>query len=57
MVKKPNVRQESFKLLNDQIEFWDRSIHASKEMLKDSKQNKARCMRILLKLQKRYAEQ
>jgi hypothetical protein len=57
MVKKPNVRQEHFQLVQKQVEFWDKTIELDKEMLKHDKQSRTKAVRKLLELQKRYAEQ
>ena len=57
MVKKPNVRQESFQELKETIQFWEERIKYETELLKNSKAIKNKHVRTLLKLQKRYAEQ
>jgi hypothetical protein len=54
---KPNIRQEQFNELKEQIEFWNKRIDVEKEMLADSKRAKTRAVRELLRLQKRYIAQ
>jgi hypothetical protein len=57
MVRKPNVRQEHFQLLREQIVFWNEAIENAKGILAHARLVKNKNVRTLLKLQKRYAEQ
>jgi len=54
MVKKPKVREEYFKELKQQIEFWDKATEDSKMLLKQARENRNTLLRELAKLNRRY---
>ena len=56
MVKKPEPTKEQFRLLKEQIYFWDKAIERSKEMLAHDKAARKISVNALKKLEKRYAE-
>ena len=57
MVKKPKVREEQFKLVKDEIAFWETSREAAKTMFISATLNRNKQKRILKKLEKRYSIQ
>ena len=56
MVKKPEPSKEQFRLLKEQIHFWERSIESAKAMLKSAKAAKNKNVRALRKLERMYPE-
>lgn len=56
MVKKPEPSKEQFRLLKEQIYFWEKSLKDAEETVRFCRAARNKNKRILNKLEKRYPQ-